>query len=484
MGLFSRKTDQTLYPLLRFFIALSIFTLVLLIHFKVEDIATQTKTIVGHNLQPTPWHLFPAKAFKNETKYALASKIIQCSYLSCARMTTNGQTTFTHEPEQCPEFYNSIHRDLEPWSNTRVSYTSLMEAKKFASMRIVIIGGKLYVDYYYDCVQSRALFTVWGLLQLLKRYPGSMPDVDLMFDCMDRPIVLKRDHSAMPLPIFRYCTTPNHFDIPFPDWSFWGWVEVNLGPWQEEFKSIKQGSQKMSWQNKFPYAYWKGNPDVNSPVREKLLFCNDTNKWGAQILRQNWAQEILDGFKNSKLSNQCNHRYKIYAEGYAWSVSLKYILSCGPVPLIINPKYEDFFSRGLSPRENYLPISPENVCPSIKTAVEWGNSHPSKAEAIGKAVQDYMEHLNMDRVYDYMYHLINEYAKLLDFKPIRPSTALEECIDSLLCYADETQRGFLERSAASPSPTHPCKLPPPNVEMIKKQVEAKNIIINRTQLIV
>lgn len=63
-------------------------------------------------------------------------------------------------------------------------------------------------------------------------------------------------------------------------------VEVNLGPWQEEFKNIKKGSLVMSWDKKFPYAYWKGNPDVSSPTREKMVYCNDTKKWGAQILRQ------------------------------------------------------------------------------------------------------------------------------------------------------------------------------------------------------
>ncbi|KAL4561414.1 hypothetical protein LXL04_033580 [Taraxacum kok-saghyz] len=154
------------------------------------------------------------------------------------------------------------------------------------------------------------------------------------------------DHSAMPLPIFRYCTTSEHFDIPFPDR-----VEVNLGPWEDEFESIKKGSQVINWENKYPYAYWKGNPYVNSPTREKLLTCNDTNKWKAQILRENWGHEISNGFKHSKLSSQCDHRYKIYAEGYAWSVSLKYILACGCVPLIINPQYEDFLSRGLFPKE-------------------------------------------------------------------------------------------------------------------------------------
>lgn len=71
-------------------------------------------------------------------------------------------------------------------------------------------------------------------------------------------------------------------------------------------------------------------------------------------------------------------RYKIYAEGFAWSVSLKYILSCGSLSLIISPQYEDFFSRGLIPKKNYWPVSPTNLCPSIKFAVDWGNAHPSK----------------------------------------------------------------------------------------------------------
>ena len=61
--------------------------------------------------------------------------------------------------------------------------------------------------------------------------------------------------------------------------------EVNLGPWEEEFKSIKDGSRKQRWRKKYPYAYWKGNPVV-SPIREALLECNNTEQWGALIMRQ------------------------------------------------------------------------------------------------------------------------------------------------------------------------------------------------------
>lgn len=92
------------------------------------------------------------------------------------------------------------------------------------------------------------------------------------------------------------------------------------------------------------------------------------------------------------------------------------------------------------------------------------DNETKQAEAIGKRGQKLMQDLDMDRVYDYMYHLIVEYSKLLDFKPTPPPSAQEVCVDSLLCVADEQQRQFLERSAASPSPTYPCTLPPPSFD--------------------
>lgn len=101
--------------------------------------------------------------------------------------------------------------------------THLDESQKFAAFRVVIVEGRLYVDMYYACVQSRAIFTIWGLVQLLRRFPGMVPDVDMMFDCMDKPSINRTENKDMPLPLFRYCTTEANFDIPFPDWSFWGW---------------------------------------------------------------------------------------------------------------------------------------------------------------------------------------------------------------------------------------------------------------------
>ncbi|XVF46743.1 hypothetical protein PTKIN_Ptkin03bG0052800 [Pterospermum kingtungense] len=460
----------------------------------VDNFASQTKTVVGHNLEPTPWHFFPPKNFTDESRQALAFKIIQCAYLTCRYATANDAVAsedqlkerqrllFSQTPETCPEFFKFIYRDLEPWAETRISNYHIMQAKQHAAFRVVIVEGRLYVDLYYACVQSRLMFTVWGLLQLLKRYPGMVPDVDMMFDCMDKPTIDRNEHASFPLPLFRYCTTEAHFDIPFPDWSFWGWPETNVEAWDEQFKDIKHGSQAQSWVQKIPRAFWKGNPDVEAPIRLELMNCNHPRKWGAQIIRQNWTEEAKSGFEQSKLSNQCTHRYKIYAEGYAWSVSLKYILSCGSLPLLISPQYEDFFSRGLIPKLNYWPVSPIDLCRSIKFAVDWGNTNPSEAEAIGRRGQQLMESISMDRVYDYMFHLISEYAKLQDFKPIPPPSAQEVCEESLLCLAEPKQKEFLRKAAASISPNPPCSLAKrPSSNFFNTWIEQKKKIIELTK---
>ncbi|CAN1167010.1 O-glucosyltransferase rumi [Linum perenne] len=465
------RTPLFLHPAL---IALALLTLFFL--YKVDEFARSTKTMAGHNLEPTPWHVFPAKSFEDESRHARVYKIIQCSYLSCPyfnRTTVQPPPSFSSPPTQCPEFFSYIHRDLSPWAKSGITEDQVMEAKNFAAFRIVISQGRLYFDPYYACFQSRMMVTLWGFVQLLQRYPGMIPDVDLMFDCMDKPILNRTERQSNPVPLFRYCTTREHFDIPFPDWSFWGWSEINIGPWSEEFPDIKRGSRAERWRSKQPRAFWKGNPDVVSPIRMELLQCNDSRKWGAQIMRQDWAQEAREGFVASKRSNQCNYRYKIYAEGFAWSVSLKYILSCGSLTLIISPQYEDFFSRGLVPKINYWPVSPVGLCESIKSAVDWGNSHTAQAQAIAKAGQDFMESISMDRIYDYMFHLITEYSKLQRFKPVPPASALEVCPDSVLCFADEKQRMFLEKSVTSPSSEPPCNLRPVEDSTVKRWMDER-----------
>jgi len=484
----SRLMDFRLLSLL---FALLVFTTTCLLVSKKFNAITRIKTVAGDNLKPTPWHGFPLKTFSSSSKYGRASQIFQCSYLSCAsplrliRSSTSRDNLFQNSSGSCPAFFQWIHEDLAPWRRGGITEDHIRAAQEFAAFRVVIVDSRLYVDLYYACTQTRMMFTIWGLLLLLERYPGLVPDVDLMFECMDRPTIRRSQYDfgkKSPPPLFRYCSNKDHFDIPFPDWSYWGWAEVNLPPWEEEFYNIKQGSKDVKWIDRKPVAYWKGNPDVGAPIREKLFECNNSRTSGAEILRQNWIAEAGMGYEQSKLSKQCRHRYKLYVEGFAWSVSFKYILSCDSPVLVVSPEYYDFFTRGLMPKENYWPVRPRKLCPSIKFAVDWGNSHPTEAEAIGKQGQQFMQNLNMENVYDYMFHLLSEYSKLQKFKPQVPTTAQEVCKTSILCLADSNERMFLERSIPkTATKSLPCSLPSPNHDLTKQWIEKKNGIINQIE---
>ncbi|XP_059599045.1 uncharacterized protein LOC100260165 [Vitis vinifera] len=177
---------------------------------------------------------------------------------------------------------------------------------------------------------------------------------------------------------------------------------------------------------------------------------------------QVWEKESRTGYQNSNLADQCTHRYKIYVEGWGWSVSEKYVLACDSMTLLTKPYHHDFFTRSMVPLQHYWPIRPRNKCRDLKFAVEWGNTHPEKAQEIGKAGSNFIhEDLKMDFVYDYMFHLLNEYSKLLKFKPAVPPGAVELCLETMDCSADAVLQKFvMESTVNSPTDSAPCSMPP------------------------
>jgi hypothetical protein len=137
----------------------------------------------------------------------------------------------THNPTNqisniCPSYFRWIHEDLKPWKEIGVTREMLEGARRTANFKVVIVDGKLYVEKYRKSIQTRDVFTLWGILQLLRLYPGKLPDLELMFDCEDRPVIHKSNFqgpNAAPPPLFRYCSDQWSLDIVFPDWSFWRW---------------------------------------------------------------------------------------------------------------------------------------------------------------------------------------------------------------------------------------------------------------------
>lgn len=85
-----------------------------------------------------------------------------------------------------------------------------------------------------------------------------------------------------------------------------------------------------------------------------------------------------------------------------------------------------------------------------------------QAQEIGKAGSKFVqENLAMEYVYDYSFHLLNEYAKLLKYKPTIPEGAVETCSEALVCSVKGQKRRYRKHSMVkSPSDSLPCILPP------------------------
>ncbi|KAI4364737.1 hypothetical protein MLD38_020792 [Melastoma candidum] len=368
----------------------------------------------------------------------------------------------------CPEYFRWIYEDLRPWKETGITREMLEHPKtrEFRHFRVIVLDGKAYLETFKRAYQTRDVFTVWGILQLLRLYPGKVPDLELIFCCEDATVIPKSEYpdneTSGPPPLFHYCGKDASFDIPFPDWSFWGWPEVNVKPWEVMIRAIREKSNKIKWEDRQPFAYWKGN--LLNDNRRELMKCNKRwiRDWKVRAFSQDWAEEINKGFKTSNLEEQCKYRYKIYVEGRSWSVSEKYIMACNSTTLMVQPEYYDFFTRGMYPLEHYWPIRPNNKCGDIKFAVEWGNRHPSEAQKIGETGTRYVEEsVKIEYVYQYMLHMLTEYAKLLRFKPEVPPGATEICSETMACAAEGlTKRYMLESLVTAPSNTLPCTMLP------------------------
>ncbi|WZZ82404.1 hypothetical protein YC2023_102976 [Brassica napus] len=311
--------------------------------------------------------------------------------------------------ETCPGYFRWIQQDLKVWQETGITRETLEKAKPHAHFRVVIKSGRLYVDQYVKSYQTRDVFTIWGILQLLRMYPGQIPDLELLFLCYDKPAIWKRDFNKTrkdtwpPPPLFRYCGHRDAYDIVFPDWSFWGWPEVNIKEWKKLSVALQEGNRRVKWKDRIPYAYWKGNPHVSTPIRKELMRCNFSDKYDpmVRLYAQDWRSESKKGFKGSNLEDQCTHRYKIYIEGEACMVPMKH----------------------------YWPIRQNSKCGDLKFAVEWG------------------------------------YGKLMKLDVTVPENAIEVCSETMACPITDGSRLIRQcmddSLVMSPSVKAACNLPKP-----------------------
>lgn len=108
-----------------------------------------------------------------------------------------------------------------------------------------------------------------------------------------------------------------------------------------------------------------------------------------------------------------------------------------------------------------------------------------QAQEIGKAGSSFVqENLVMNHVYDYSFHVLNEYAKLLKYKPTVPKGAVEMCSEALVCSVrGQKKRYMIHSMVKSSSHSPPCDLPPLfEPEDVRAFLERKENLTNQVRL--
>lgn len=103
---------------------------------------------------------------------------------------------------------------------------------------------------------------------------------------------------------------------------------------------------------------------------------------------------------------------------------------------------------------------------------------------MGESGADFaMTNLSMPVIYDYMFHLLTEYAKLQRFEVQVPPGAVEICAESWACPADGIVKKFMEDTLVkTPSNTLPCTLAPPyQPQQLKEFMQRKDNITRQVE---
>lgn len=353
--------------------------------------------------------------------------------------------TFTNRPS----FYKDlIESDLWPFHhgidqhaiNHTTEYYDVCEG---SMMRFQLLNGtQLWVEHVSagDEEDIRKLaYSILGLLDMLRVFPSKIPDVDAVLHTSGWPCVARDINKR--LPILSYQSSHFHFDIPFPDPSFW-----QSQGWDAQAALLSTRYQNVSLASRIPKAYWEGQiedypPGFDTSLRSHLAAC-------PQVLSQydhSKAASLLKVNENVGWEHVCDYRYSIGdldGEFGSHNLSLRHKLICGSLLIRIQAEMDElfwtFYSRALDAGQQYHLVHAEKatLCGTLTSELEKLNAEfgqvalsiqegrrllkqePLSLEDIARhGAQFIKDNLTMADVLIYMRDVLSAYASLQKYQP-------------------------------------------------------------------
>jgi len=222
-------------------------------------------------------------------------------------------------------------------------------------------------------------------------------------------------------------------DISFPYFQFLDWNKHRKD--NERYNSMKE----YQWENKTNKLYWRGsttggrntinNYEKNHRVRfikkvnSNPFLAENSNALLHAVIQcdQDACAKMRSEFRISSreaFDENWKYKYLIDIEGNSFSLRLKSFLHSNSLVFRHQAFFPEFFMQWIEPGKHYIQIKFDFS--DLEEKLKWAMNNESETEIkeiVNESTNFIQNHLRMEDVHCYIYRLLLDYSKLLDYVP-------------------------------------------------------------------
>ncbi|KAJ5085177.1 hypothetical protein N7532_009948 [Penicillium argentinense] len=331
-----------------------------------------------------------------------------------------------------PKLFGEIEKSAALRAQSRISYAELDSREVEDGMvRVIIDKGELYIVEFapQPVTASRARATLNSLHRALKAVPDrqNLPSIEFIFTSED----FANDPTGKG-PVWSYSKRDGDDSVwLMPDFGYWAWPEVQVGPYQEvrqRIAAIDDGETApdgtitpgLSFQDKKKQLVWRGSLATNPGIRTKLLKASSTKSW-ASVRVIDWDDETDIRYNLLPIEDHCRYMFLAHTEGRSFSGRGKYLLNCRSVVISHPLNWREAHHAALvssGPDANFIEVQPDFSDLSHK--IDYLIDNPLVAERVANnAVRTFRDrYLTPAAESCYWRQLVRAYASVCDFEPV------------------------------------------------------------------
>jgi hypothetical protein len=300
---------------------------------------------------------------------------------------------------------------------------TLIHTPKGTAFGLQIIDNRVYVHpNTYDVLHrvmtwhAREIIIYILALESLVHHNHTIPNVEFVIAVNDQVLPNTK------LPLFRYCTTVESFDIPIPSFHFYSFHKV--------FKTLIQPPQKYEWYEKEASAYASFtpyermfDPKLPSTMHRWVNKTIDVSTRMVRGLMEEWSRDYASYNPPITLTTKSTkpmvewgkHKYIVHIDGISCSNKLEESLATGSLVFKEESGFSSFFHTLIQPFVHYIPWF-KTTHDDLLDGLDWAMQNDHYAKRIASNGRAFTQkYLTPPTIRCYWRALFHEYAKLLQF---------------------------------------------------------------------